>query len=232
MINGLLFDYGGTIDTNGLHWGKVLWENYKKHQAGIPESVFLKAYSYGERALAIHPIIDPRHTFLDTLQLKVEQQFLFLRNDGLELPASLGEVIAHDCYQFAKNTVRQAAPILAQLAERYPLVMVSNFYGNLSTVLQDFGIAGYFQAIVESAVVGVRKPDPAIYALGVRELGFAAHECVVIGDSHSKDILPAKTIGCQTIWLNVKGWETTEVSSEADVEIDDFARIVEVISGL
>jgi putative hydrolase of the HAD superfamily len=110
--------------------------------------------------------------------------------------------------------------------------MVSNFYGNLSTVLQDFGIAGYFQAIVESAVVGVRKPDPAIYALGVRELGFAAHECVVIGDSHSKDILPAKTIGCQTIWLNVKGWETTEVSSEADVEIDDFARIVEVIGGL
>ena len=232
MIKGLLFDYGGTIDTNGLHWGRVLWDSYEKHQAGVPEGVFLKAYSYGERALAIHPIIEPRHTFLDTLQLKVEQQFLFLRNEGIDLPASLGKAIAHDCYQFAKSSVHQAAPVLAQLANRYPLVMVSNFYGNLSTVLQDFGIAGYFQTIVESAVVGVRKPDAAIYALGVQELGFSPDECVVIGDSYSKDILPAKTVGCQTIWLNVKGWETTEVSSEADVEIDDFARIPEVIGGL
>ncbi|MCA0228942.1 MAG: HAD family hydrolase [Bacteroidetes bacterium] len=232
MIKGLLFDYGGTIDTNGLHWGRVLWDSYEKHQAGVPEESFLKAYSYGERALAINPIIEPRHTFLDTLQLKIEQQFLFLRNEGIDLPASLGKAIALDCYQFAKSSVQQATPVLAQLAERYPLVMVSNFYGNLSTVLNDFGILEYFQTIVESAVVGVRKPDAAIYALGVQELGFTAHECVVIGDSYSKDIVPANSIGCKTIWLKVKGWGTDEVSSTADVEIDDFGRIPEVIVGL
>jgi len=232
MIKGLLFDYGGTIDTNGLHWGRVLWDSYEKHQAGVPEESLLKAYSYGERALAINPIIEPRHTFLDTLQLKIEQQFLFLRNEGIDLPASLGKAIALDCYQFAKSSVQQATPVLAQLAERYPLVMVSNFYGNLSTVLNDFGILEYFQTIVESAVVGVRKPDAAIYALGVQELGFTAHECVVIGDSYSKDIVPANSIGCKTIWLKVKGWGTDEVSSTADVEIDDFGRIPEVIVGL
>ena len=232
MIKGVLFDYGGTIDTNGLHWGGVLWDSYQKHNAGVPEEAFLKAYSYGERALAIHPIIEPRHTFLDTLQLKVEQQFRFLEEAGIAVNPALAEAIAVDCYQFAKHTVQEAAPVLAQLAERYPLVMVSNFYGNLSTVLNDFGILGYFQTIVESAVVGVRKPDAAIYALGVQELGFAAEECVVIGDSYSKDIVPAKSIGCKTIWLKVKGWGTDEVSSTADIEIDDFGRIPEVIVGL
>ena len=27
-IKGLIFDYGGTLDTNGIHWSEVLWEMY------------------------------------------------------------------------------------------------------------------------------------------------------------------------------------------------------------
>lgn len=229
MIKGVLLDYGGTIDTNGLHWGGVLWNSYQKHHIDIPQEAFSKAYSFGEKALAIHPIVMPHHTFYDTLALKIDQQFRFLADNGFELDKNLVELIAQDCHLFAKATVQQAIPTLEALYEQYPLVLVSNFYGNINSVLTDFGIHHFFKAIVESAVVGVRKPNPDIYRLGVAQLQLPPEECVVIGDSYSKDIVPAKEVGCQAIWLNVQGWEENTTASIADAEIGDFGKLVEAI---
>jgi FMN hydrolase / 5-amino-6-(5-phospho-D-ribitylamino)uracil phosphatase len=103
-------------------------------------------------------------------------------------------------------------------------------------VLTDFGIRQYFNKVIESAVVGVRKPDAHIYQLGVNALGFPAEACAVIGDSYTKDILPAKKVGCKAVWLNVKGWEDTAETihqiSEADVEITDFTTVSEALTRL
>jgi len=236
MIKGVLFDYGGTIDTNGLHWANVLWESYQNNWVNVDREAFAEAYKYGERALAIKPIIEPHHVFYDVLFLKVQQQFSFLKEKGFTTDESAIESIARECNLFARTTAEKAVPVLASLAQQYPLVMVSNFYGNINQVLQDFGIAHYFQAVVESAVVGVRKPSPEIYQLGIDQLGLPAEECVVIGDSYSKDIQPAKSLGCKTIWLNVKGWEdageTKLEESDADMEITDFAQLADTIQNL
>ncbi|REA63269.1 HAD family hydrolase [Dyadobacter luteus] len=236
MIKGVLIDYGGTIDTNGLHWGSVLWSAYQKFESGITKEEFSKAYSFGERSLAINPIIKPSHSFYDTLELKVEQQFQFLKDNGSELPAELIKAIAKECNDFALETVRKAKPVLQELASQYPVILVSNFYGNINRVLEVFEIESFFQEIVESAVVKVRKPDPKIYQLGVEALGLKPEECVVIGDSFTKDIVPAKTIGCKAIWINVAGWEDTTVNHEgpyqADAEIKDFSQVPGIINQL
>jgi FMN phosphatase YigB (HAD superfamily) len=236
MIKGILLDYGGTIDTNGLHWANVLWESYQHNQVNVDRDAFSNAYKFGERALAIKPIIAPHHVFYDVLFLKVEQQFAFLRENGHEVDDAAIAAIANECNLFARTTVEKAAPVLAKLSQKYPLVMVSNFYGNIQNVLKDFGIAHYFQAVVESAVVGVRKPDPQIYQLGIDSLGFLPEECVVIGDSYSKDIVPSNTLGCKALWLNVKGWEDAadheQKVSVADVEITDFDQTPEAIISL
>ena len=114
------------------------------------------------------------------------------------------------CYASARSWVEKARPVLEHLAAKYPLVLVSNFYGNVETVLADFDLARYFRKVVESAVVGVRKPDPKIFALGVEALGLKPEEVLVVGDSLSKDILPAESLGCQTAWLKGKGWTAEE----------------------
>ena len=33
-IQGVIFDYGGTIDTNSCHWAEVLWTVYGTSGAG------------------------------------------------------------------------------------------------------------------------------------------------------------------------------------------------------
>ncbi|MDE6176262.1 MAG: HAD family hydrolase, partial [Paramuribaculum sp.] len=87
---------------------------------------------------------------------------------------------------------------------------VSNFYGNVEAVLEAYDLRRYFKTIIESAVVGVRKPDPAIFSLGVEALGCRPDQTLVIGDSYRKDILPAETIGCHTAWIKGKGWTEEE----------------------
>ncbi len=88
------------------------------------------------------------------------------------------------------------------------MVLVSNFYGNINTVLRDAGLDGYFRKVIESAAVGVRKPNPAIFALGVCALDVPSSKVLVVGDSYTKDIVPAKALGCHAVWIKGRQWET------------------------
>lgn len=115
--------------------------------------------------------------------------------------------ISDYCNNIAYQTTQDSAQILKYLKQHYQLIMVSNFYGNLTTVLNEYKLISYFDDIIESAVVGVRKPDPQIWALGVKAAGTDNKSCIVVGDSYNKDIQPADSIGCQTIWFKGKEWQ-------------------------
>ena len=110
------------------------------------------------------------------------------------------------------------------------MVLVSNFYGNISVVLHEFGFDGMFEKIIESAVVGIRKPDPRIYMLGVETLQMKPEEVVVIGDSFKKDIIPAKKIGCTAIWIKGETW-TDENNDESlpDTIITDLKQLIDIL---
>lgn len=210
-IKGFIFDYGGTLDTRGNHWGKVLWHGYERTGVPVGEQDFRDAYVYGERTLATSPIVKPDFTFRDTLQAKIRLQLQWLEeNRNLGDATRYLERILDDVYQQTKDTTKESALVLEELAKRFPLVLVSNFYGNISTVLREFGLDHLFGDIIESAVVGIRKPDARIFALGVERLGLKAEEVAVVGDSYDKDILPSHSIGCHTIWFKGEGW-TDEV---------------------
>lgn len=227
-IKGFIFDYGGTLDTRGNHWGKVLWHGYERTGVPVGEQDFRDAYVYGERTLATSPIVKPDFTFRDTLQAKIRLQLQWLEeNRSLGDATRYLERILDDVYQQTKETTKESAQVVGELAKRFPLVLVSNFYGNISTVLREFGLDHLFGDIIESAVVGIRKPDARIFALGVERLGLKAEEVAVVGDSYDKDILPSHSIGCHTIWFKGEGW-TDEVveNSVADKVIGSLKEIL------
>lgn len=225
-IKGILFDYGGTIDSNGLHWAEVIRLAYQAAQIEVTDEAFRAAYVHGERTMAKNPLVQPTHTFLDMMLIKANLQLNWLLSEQ-HLPQSLplqetAEAIARYCYVYARQAIEAARPMLTELSVRYPMVLVSNFYGNIGTVLYDFQLDHLFCGIIESAVVGIRKPDPAIFQLGVKRLNLNPKQVVVIGDSHDKDIIPATTLGCQTIWLKSIGWSPYSGTETADLVITDF----------
>jgi len=134
--------------------------------------------------------------------------------------------IAKYCYEFARTCVNEARPVLEKLSEKYPLQLVSNFYGNVDEVLRDFDIRKYFNGVIESAVVGVRKPDARIFMLGCVALGLDPEQVLVVGDSLKKDILPARSLGCKTAWIKGRGWTPDEDAATDEAEIPNLTALI------
>ncbi|MBR5685781.1 MAG: HAD family hydrolase [Muribaculaceae bacterium] len=211
MIKGIIFDYGGTLDSRGVHWSEVLWQGYQQACVPIDKATFRAAYVEGERALARERIILPQDDF-HTLLLKkvaIEVSYLPEQPDATTRDRWVKE-IAKYCDNAARSCINEAMPVLEQLHERYPMMLVSNFYGNIDEVLRAYGIRHLFKGIIESAVVGVRKPNPTLFRLGVDALELPAEQVLVVGDSLRKDIEPAEQLGCPVLWLKGKGWTDEE----------------------
>ena len=208
MTGGLIFDYGGTLDTGGQHWGQALWHAYERHHVPVTEAQFREAYVHAERTLGRNPIIRPDFTFRQTLEKKLQLQLECFRGVwSEECGVRYAKVLADDLYERTVEQTSKSRKVLQALKDRgLLLVLVSNFYGNMSVVLREFGFDGLFLQVIESAVVGIRKPDPRIFLLGVEALGLKPEEVTVVGDSLDKDIIPAQETGCQTVWLRGEGW--------------------------
>ena len=221
MIKGIIFDYGGTIDTDSIHWAEVIWKAYQKMKVNVKKTDFRLAYVHAERSLAKFPLVLPEHNFLQLMKMKINVQTSFLVDAKIweemegheDQRLKISNQIADFCYQFVIENLKISKPVVYKMAEKYPLVLVSNFYGNINSILRDFNI-DCFKHVIESAVVGVRKPDPKIFQMGVDKMNLKTEEVIVVGDSYKKDIIPAHSIGCHTVWIKGMGWEKNEVADE------------------
>ena len=227
MVKGYIFDYGGTLDTGGQHWGKVIWHAYEHLQVPVSETDFRDAYVHAERTLGKNPIIQPDFTFYKTLETKIRLQLEYLQTSYITPLTSYILPLTSYLYEATVAETSKSREVLLSLKKQYPMVLVSNFYGNIATVLKEFKLDGIFDTIIESAVVGVRKPDPQIFTLGVEALGMQPDEVVVVGDSMDKDIIPASKAGCHTVWFKGEGWTNAPVDeSPAGKVITDLTQLL------
>ena len=217
---GFIFDYGGTLDTGGCHWGRLIGNAYRDCGVPVDNDLYREAYVHGERTLAKHPIIQPHFTFYQTLQAKLRLQMEYIdeHQPGQPVSGYLGQVL-DALYGGVKAETAHSAQVLRRLAHNSDMVLVSNIYGNIHRVLQEMGMDGLFIEVIESAVVGVRKPDPQIFVLGCEALKMPPAEVTVVGDSYDKDILPAHSIGCRTVWFKGPGWTDEEPDGRAATRI-------------
>jgi HAD superfamily hydrolase (TIGR01509 family) len=226
---GYIFDYGGTLDTGGCHWGKRIWHAYVKCNVPVSEELFREAYVYAERELGRNPIIQPDYTFRKTLDVKLRIEMEYISEKQPEFDTGLWhDAVLDELYEATREETARSRRVLEMLRGRRPMVLVSNFYGNIATVLKEFGLDGFFGSIVESAVVGVRKPDPRIFTLGVEALGMKPEEVTVVGDSYDKDIVPARKAGCRTVWMKGEGWTDDEPDdmTAADMTIGTLEELI------
>ena len=220
----LCFDYGGTLDTGGIHWADFLWQEYQEHHVPVTHGAFYQAYVHTERYLGQHDVIQPNHTFRETLSIKVQLQLHeLLSEEQLNSERYDEKLIVDSSYQRVLAVLYDVRPILQSLSKNHTLVLVSNFYGNLHTVLREFQLDSYFKDVVESAAVGIRKPDSAIYQLALSRNHLRPEDTLVIGDSLKNDILPAHSLGIHTVWLAPT---VTDIPSEVNYHIADLKEMI------
>jgi FMN phosphatase YigB (HAD superfamily) len=100
-----------------------------------------------------------------------------------------------------------ARAALATLVGRgYTLALVSNIMRTpgvtLRKLLERFGLLGYFRHTTFSDEVGVRKPDPEIFALTLRAVGAGPESAVHVGDDEVLDVQGARAAGMRVIQVS------------------------------
>lgn len=192
----ILFDFGGTLDSDGEHWLDRFNELYEKVGIGVPRER-IKQVFYQADALCCD---DPRVNGMGLRPLMrhhVRLQFAALElNDRSKEERMVDEFCTKTEFCLKRNQ-----RLLSRLHGHYRMAVVSNFYGNVATLCDEAGLSRYLTAVLDSMQVGLAKPDPGIFRVALQKLDANAGECVFVGDSYDRDMLPARRLGMKTIWV-------------------------------
>ncbi len=189
-MRSVLFDYGGTLDSDGSTWIERFYPIYKETGVDVSRERFDRAFYDSDDGLAAKFALEG----LDlerTVQLQVRGVLEVIS------PSQVGltEKIAARFSSESREQFERIRPVLERLSRSFRLGIVSNFYGNLDGILRADGLHDLFSVVADSGMLGVLKPDPEIFLHASRALGSAPQDCVMVGDSVPRDIKGASAAG-------------------------------------
>jgi putative hydrolase of the HAD superfamily len=102
------------------------------------------------------------------------------------------------------SSVRErTAETLGELRDRgFRLAVISNADGRVEALLAATGLGEFFDFVIDSHLVGMEKPDPRIFQLGLERMGVEPHEAVYVGDLYEVDVVGARAAGMRPILID------------------------------
>lgn len=98
--------------------------------------------------------------------------------------------------------------ILDYLKEKYKLHIITNGFEEIqSKKMESSHILKYFNVIVTSESVGVKKPNPKVFHYALNKANAKKENSIMIGDSVEADILGAINVGIKAIHCNFENEE-------------------------
>jgi len=88
------------------------------------------------------------------------------------------------------------------------LGVVSNSDGRVTQALEAAGLRHHFDVVIDSALVGLEKPDPRIFRAALEALAVAPEEALYVGDLYEVDVLGAQAAGIRAILFDPPASET------------------------
>lgn len=206
-LDGILFDVGGTLFSYGdmeqawSDWLQALHRSLVSH--GLKESIeSLAARCDGFFNRPEPPRVEGQTVFEARIQSLAAEAGLSIA--VAELGAIETSVLAA---WWSHLTLDPEAPdVLRQLHSRYRLALVSNFDHpkHLYEILDHHELTQFFDAVVISGEVGVKKPDPKIMFMALDSLGLKGESCVYVGDIEDDEHC-ALSAGMRAITIDRRG---------------------------
>jgi putative hydrolase of the HAD superfamily len=230
MNKAVIFDFGGTLDTNGVHWSVKFLETYKSFGLEFTPERYNYAYVKADEELKRKAKSINRYMDLLLEQSCLHFKYIFAEeSDEIKLKKLAGESI-DKIMPDVDNCLGESKKIFEALKKNYKLGIVSNFYGNLERICEDIGFTDYVCVMVDSETAGIEKPHPGIFSLALQNLRVKPEDTFVVGDSYERDIVPAKILGCKTIWLKNKSFKESDNTDSADYIVSNLADILRYLT--
>jgi HAD superfamily hydrolase (TIGR01549 family) len=239
----VFFDLGNTlIYFNGL-LPQVLAEEDRVvaaaiRQAGyaIDEARFSAEFGqrmasyYGERDTEFIEYTSA-YVLRETLQ---EQGFGHISEGDLRQVLEEKYAISERHWHLEEDTYQSLDRLLEQ---GYRLAMISNAgdAANVHRLLERWNLKAYFEHILISAEVGLRKPHPHIFEMGLALMNTTASRAVMVGDTLGADILGARNACMASVWISRRvqtpGNRDHLDTIQADAVIKTLAELPDVLDG-
>src|SRR3989304_849336 len=208
-IKAVLFDLGGTLIYFDGNWAEVA--------EAANQELYLHLQQQGMQ-------VDSK-VFLDEFRSRLEEYYLQRDTEFIEYTTTyvLRTLLTDLGYpELSRGALAPALKVLYSVSQAhwkleedtlstldrlrssgYRMGVISNASddADVQSLVDNAGIRGYFDFVLSSAALGIRKPDPSIFDIGLEQLRLAPRETVMVGDTLGADILGARNAGIYSIWI-------------------------------
>ena len=200
-INGIFFDLYGTLLVYGnmdVAWADWLKEFHGQLRArGLTRSIESFAKTCDRFFGKNEPT--PRQHNLTVFEQRIHNLCFDLQMDLTTEDIKEIATIVANTWQKHIPLDSEALHVLQTLHRSKKLALVSNFDHppHVRSVLTELGLTHFFDSVVISGEVGVKKPDPRIFDLALDQTGMKPEEVIYVGDTeddvkaaHAANIVP------------------------------------------
>ena len=212
-IRALLFDFGGTLDGNGVHWRD---RTYRFLQRAYPE-IDRDTFDRVDRASVDRLIASgkaPELTLRETMDVIATGIY-----EALDLDPEVKDQYVDFFCLGAQEHLDRNRRWLETLREQYRLGVISNNFGNTQGWCDEYNLSPLLDIVVDSTVVGVSKPEAGIFHAALTGLSTLPEEAIYVGDTYSDDVVGAKGVGLWTAWLVGEEEKECPDASIVDVQL-------------
>lgn len=226
-----LIDVGGTLWPDGWPWAP---DDHEIRSGRLRQA--LPGLDMEAAARLLRDLDESAARLTDALEQDVERYVAEpLRRNGFdgtaEQVAATVDAVCLPARPWLKLFPGAAELLAAVRRAGLGCVIVSNaFWRGADAYWRDFedlGVAGEIDAVVSSVDVRFRKPHPAIFQAGMAAAGAAPAACAMVGNSESKDVVPAKRLGLRTIRVAIE--EPKPPTSQADAVTNSLDEVAQLL---
>jgi HAD superfamily hydrolase (TIGR01549 family) len=204
QAKAIFFDLGETLVTQNIEDNLVTMKALEKISGILPRkkspselfAIYRQGYKINEAFRTKHHVEIPIQAWMPPLlgnALGQEPEDSLVK-EAIEIVVSAR----------AENAVAfpDSKPLLKRLTTRkIRLGIISNVSSHdvAVEILRKVGLIDYFETIVTSAFVGIRKPDPGIFLYALMQLDLDPRDSVIVGDSERHDVWGGLITGMKTV---------------------------------
>ena len=245
-IRALVFDFGGTLDGNGIHWLERTYSFIQERHPEITREAFDKAdraaiteFAFGDASDewfhqdgSMLPVgaVASEHAARCNLRETAEAIAA-----GIYKRLGLSEKMKDEYVDWfcegAAKSLAENRHWLETLHDTYQLAVISNNFGNASGWCDEYGLSPLLEVIIDSTVLGIAKPDARIFEAALSELGVLPSQAIYVGDSYAADMVGGKNAGMWTAWLVGDQMKPCPDPSMVDVQLSHLHELTGFLEG-
>ena len=217
-IKAVLLDFGGTLASGGLEW-EPYHESIRNYLISLGHNVEMKRLKKALRG-ALTDLEKIRAQGKDSTFEEVYSNFL--RKLGIIHDDEMLEWLHDNFKVYYKTSFYPCVEeLLRELSSKYKVAMVSNTMSDQPRLLlQEADMDKYFDLLICSRDLRVRKPNPEIFKIVLSKIGAVPSETVHVGDSVEADMYGARDSGITGVWIKTPAqppWNGYAINSICDL---------------